>query len=136
MIIIKPGFQFSFYPEACNNCGGMCCQDERGDRKGVIWLEHSDIDKMLKFLNMELMVFIVKYGLSLRPVNGVWRPVLLIKDGRCPFLLRGRCEIYPARPLQCRLFPFWDQYRQNPEQVLWECPGTKLIRVKWAEKRR
>lgn len=31
-------------------------------------------------------------------------------DGRCVFLQAdGSCRVYPARPLQCRTYPFWPE---------------------------
>jgi hypothetical protein len=39
-----------------------------------------------------------------------WRQ-LEFRDGRCVFLdpVTQRCGVYPARPLQCRTFPFWPE---------------------------
>jgi Fe-S-cluster containining protein len=36
--------------------------------------------------------------------------------GRCLFLQRGRCQIYPHRPVTCRLFPF-NVYLDSTRQV-------------------
>jgi len=31
-------------------------------------------------------------------------------DGRCIFLdTRGKCRVYPVRPVQCRTYPFWPE---------------------------
>jgi Fe-S-cluster containining protein len=29
------------------------------------------------------------------------------RDGSCMFFRKGSCRVYPARPLACRVFPFW-----------------------------
>lgn len=38
----------------------------------------------------------------------------------------AKCAIYPERPEQCRTYPFWDMYRDRPQQVLKACPGVTL----------
>ncbi|MBS7248953.1 MAG: YkgJ family cysteine cluster protein [Candidatus Jordarchaeales archaeon] len=47
------------------------------------------------------------------------------KDGRCVFN-DGECEVYPARPLNCRAFPFlWlggNKFKLNPD-ALFICKG-------------
>jgi hypothetical protein len=45
---------------------------------------------------------------------------------QCPFLLDQGCSIHPAKPTQCRTFPFWPELVENRE--LWTrtgsyCPG-------------
>ena len=44
----------------------------------------------------------------------------------CVFWADGGCTVYPARPLQCRSFPFWED--NIASQNAWEaaaadCPG-------------
>jgi len=36
---------------------------------------------------------------------------------------KKRCSIYPVRPLQCRTFPFWQQFKNSEDEVRRECPG-------------
>ncbi|MBW2259743.1 MAG: YkgJ family cysteine cluster protein [Deltaproteobacteria bacterium] len=38
-----------------------------------------------------------------------------------------RCSIYDVRPTQCRTFPFWEYFRDNPDEILKECPGACSI---------
>lgn len=38
----------------------------------------------------------------------------------------GRCSVYQSRPRQCRTFPFWEQFRVNPQGALRECPGVTI----------
>jgi Fe-S-cluster containining protein len=65
-----------------------------------------------------------------RYVTARWRALSLKErsNGDCIFYdaVSGRCSIYPVRPLQCRLFPFWpallaSEEAWNAAAVL--CPG-------------
>lgn len=52
------------------------------------------------------------------------------EDGfRCLFLNPGppgRCAVYPARPRQCRSFPFWESCRGRGRILETECPGIRM----------
>ena len=48
------------------------------------------------------------------------------KNNDCVFYDRG-CTVYPARPQQCRTFPFWPanlKTRGAWEEVAHDCPGV------------
>ena len=49
----------------------------------------------------------------------------------CLFFDREKngCGIYPVRPEQCRTFPFWPWFREHPEEVFEECPGTFQLTI-------
>jgi len=48
---------------------------------------------------------------------------LRIDEPACPFLGEGNvCEVYEARPKQCRSWPFWVD---NLERATWEGPVTQ-----------
>ena len=57
------------------------------------------------------------------------------RDRQCPFLVDGGCSIHPAKPTQCRTFPFWPEYVEDREE--WNglrrfCPGIgkgELIQI-------
>ncbi len=34
-----------------------------------------------------------------------------------------RCLVYDSRPKQCRMFPYWEQYKSNYVKLLEICPG-------------
>lgn len=38
----------------------------------------------------------------------------------------AKCTIYAERPRQCRTYPFWEIYRDRPQEVLKACPGVTL----------
>jgi hypothetical protein len=85
----------------CTQCGECCTS--RGEY-GYVYVNDREVAAIAKHLQMtphELRrryTFVDEYG---------WTQVVL--QERCVFLEEGtnRCTIYPARPVQCRTFPFW-----------------------------
>ena len=49
-------------------------------------------------------------------------------NGDCVFYDRAQgCTVYPARPPQCRTWPFWESNVQTPEawqRTCEDCPGS------------
>ena len=122
--ILKDEFDFKFNPCACSYCGGRCCYGE----SGYIWLNEKEINGISDFLNIELDVFISDY---LRKENGKYT----IKDIKfqnyysCLFFDRDErhCSIYSVRPNQCRTYPFWGIYKDDPEPLFSECPSVEEL---------
>jgi hypothetical protein len=47
-------------------------------------------------------------------------------SGTCPFLEESGCSIHPAKPTQCRIFPFWPELvesRREWKKTAKYCPG-------------
>ncbi len=117
----REGFSFTFDPDACKQCRGNCCIGESGN----IFLNQKEIRAISEFLNMELSRFIsdylrkVSYKFSIREIKikGSYLCVFFDETNR-------RCSIYPVRPNQCRTFPFWNYFKENPEALFKECPGV------------
>ena len=69
-----------------------------------------------------------------RKADGLYELNYTGKD--CPFLQDHRCQVYEARPWQCRTWPFWPE---NMNSVVWEkevaswCPGAGKGRLYTAE---
>jgi Fe-S-cluster containining protein len=60
------------------------------------------------------------------------------RDTQCHFLRDGGCSIHPAKPTQCRLFPYWPEFVDDPKAwhtaASW-CPGIgkgELIQIESA----
>jgi Fe-S-cluster containining protein len=61
------------------------------------------------------------------------------RGARCRFLTADGCRIHPAKPTQCRTFPFWPELldsRREWKAAARYCPGIDdgpLIRIEIAE---
>ena len=107
----------------CAQCGNCCA----GPGEGYIWVTAQEIAAIGEFLKMPVRDLRRRY---LRRegsrVTIVEEPVT--KD--CIFLQtvggERRCSIYPARPTQCRTWPFWSTNVSSPDawnRAAQRCPG-------------
>ena len=83
---------------ACRACG-TCCR-----WTGSVLLTEADVAEAAAFLHLSEADFIDRHT-RLAP-NRAGLALLDQADGSCEFLEGNRCRIYPARPEQCRTFPF------------------------------
>src|SRR5262245_23462814 len=103
----------------CTRCG-KCCTGE----PGFVWVTDEEIAALAEFR-----------GESVEEVTGLYtrlagrRRTLREKaNGDCVFYDKtAGCTVYPARPRQCRTWPFWESNVVTPEA--WEatcevCPGA------------
>lgn len=115
-----PGFPFTFNPAACETCRGECCR-----WGGYVWVTEEEIQAMADLMNMELEAFANEY---VKAAYGKLSLQERLRDGEyhcCMFdPFNNRCQVYQARPEQCRTFPFWDAYRENYQLLLEICPGV------------
>ena len=116
-------FPYHFDSKACKTCGGKCC---RG-LEGYIWISMEELEKMAGTRKMDLALFSKQY---VRQVQGKLSLQERIINGEhfCCFfdLIDCRCIIYQSRPKQCRTFPFWDQFKKDPQKLFEECPGVSI----------
>lgn len=91
----------------CTGCGGCCT-----GFPGYVWVTEEEIATMASYLKLSLQAFSDAY---LRKVGGRYSLRERPHDHACLFLEGKRCGIYPARPRQCRTFPFWPQTLATPE---------------------
>lgn len=106
------GVRFTCQP-GCINCCNM---------QGFVYLTESDLKRAAKFVGMTPRAFEKKY---------VYRSLFEMRfrkprDKQCPFLLEHGCSIHPAKPTQCKTFPFWPELIEKPAE--WRrtaryCPG-------------
>ncbi len=113
MVWFKDGLRFS-----CLQCG-RCC---RGS--GYVWCTLKEAEKIADFLGVkDFDLFKANYLIKKEKA-------FILKDnlkGDCIFYdYKGRCTIYPVRPLQCKTFPFWPEIlssHKNWHLQSKECPG-------------
>lgn len=108
---------------------GNCCVS-RGDY-GHVYLSFGDRKRLAAHFGMSTTGFTAAYT---RKVDGLTELRYHGKD--CPFLQDNRCQVYEARPWQCRTWPFWPE---NMNSAVWEkevaswCPGAGKGRLYTAE---
>jgi hypothetical protein len=100
-----------------------------------VYLTEEDLVRAATYLRMPAAEFEQRYVQRFRQSRRLRKP----KDGRqCSFLAPGKgCAIHPAKPTQCRLYPFWPELlpakRWRSEAQF--CPGIgkgELIQIESA----
>jgi Fe-S-cluster containining protein len=119
-IIQKEGYAYAFDADACSACGGRCCTGESGN----IFVRPDEITAIASLLGMQSEPFKAAY-LEKRGYRFSLREKLTGLSHDCIFFDRAfnGCQIYRARPQQCRTFPFWEYYKERIEELKIECPG-------------
>lgn len=107
----REGLSFS-----CTRCGDCCT-----GAPGYVWVEPTEIDALAKHFGLSVDNFGERY------LRKVGRRYSLIEKpgGDCVFFDKG-CSVYPARPTQCRTFPFWRSNLKSErawDELADECPG-------------
>ena len=109
----------------CTACGD-CCRTE-----GSVYFTREDLDKIYAHLKLtEDKRKALHKKLIQRRNNNYY-----IHDSQGPCILldleTNRCKAYPARPLQCRSFPFWPSVfhsKADFRQTQHECPGMQSLK--------
>ena len=84
-----------------------CCR-----QKGFVYLTEHDIVRAAEFLGMSRADFERHYVFRTRNRMRLRVPL----DATCHFLLAGGCSIHPAKPTQCRIFPFWPELVESQRE--------------------
>ncbi len=116
----KDGLQFT-----CTGCGDCC-----SGAPGFVWVNKEEIADLAKCVDMEVSAFEKKY---VRTV-GVRKSLVEKKNYDCIFLdsKTRKCQVYEARPRQCKTWPFWDSTVRTPEawaHTCEVCPGSGTGRL-------
>ncbi|MGD0500253.1 MAG: YkgJ family cysteine cluster protein [Bryobacteraceae bacterium] len=114
---------------ACQPGCTACCRQQ-----GFVYLTEADLRRAAEFLGIGAVAFERKYVYRTRN-----RLRLRVPRGAACHFLRGEgCSIHPAKPTQCRVFPFWPELVDSPREWLKTaryCPGMSqgpLIRIQTA----
>jgi Fe-S-cluster containining protein len=120
-VVVKEGYNYKFKPSSCDECGGRCCTGE----SGYIWAKYAEIEAMAEFLNLSIEEFASKYLKKVKHRYSLVEKKIDDDNYACIFFdtASAKCDIYEVRPLQCRTFPFWEQFKNDEDEVRKECPG-------------
>lgn len=113
-------------PFECTGCG-KCCTGA----PGVVWISDEEMQAMSQLLGLSVSQFAMRY---LRRIDG--KLCLVEKRRRCVetqevlhdciFLKDNKCQVYSARPTQCRTYPWWAlnlKDKESWERAAKDCEG-------------
>jgi hypothetical protein len=106
------GLRFQCQP-GCTNC----CQ-----QKGFVYITEGDLTRMAEFLRMGAREFEREFVYRTKHLLRLRMP----RHTQCHFLREDGCSIHPAKPTQCRIFPFWPEQvesRREWREIAAYCPG-------------
>jgi hypothetical protein len=111
----KNGLRFT-----CTGCGDCCT-----GAPGYVWVNKEEIARLAALVGEDVERFERKY---VRQV-GIRKSLVEFSNGDCVFFdnQTRKCNVYDARPRQCRTWPFWKSNVRTPEA--WQgacevCPGS------------
>ncbi len=89
---------------------------------GHVNLSEKDLRNAARYLRLTPEEFETRYVYRTRHRIRLRKP----PGKQCHFLVEGGCGIHPAKPTQCRLFPFWPELVEHKKE--WDksakwCPG-------------
>ena len=103
----------------CTQCGNCCT-----GAPGFVWVNEEEVAAIADHRGLSRTETEAVYT---RP-EGRGRSLKEKANGDCVFYDRAQgCTVYPARPPQCRTWPFWESNVATPED--WQatcqsCPGS------------
>ena len=111
----KDGLRFK-----CTQCGDCCT-----GAPGYVWVNKAEIEALAAKVGLETAEFERRY---VRDV-GVRKSLIEFPNGDCVFFdgQTRKCQVYGARPRQCRTWPFWESNIRTEEawqQTCAVCPGS------------
>ena len=86
-----------------------CC-----DQPGFVYLSEADILRAAKYLKLTPAAFEDRYIYRTAHQRRFRKP----ETKQCPFLESYGCSIHPAKPTQCKTFPFWPELVENRAYIL------------------
>lgn len=92
----------------CKGCGDCCT-----GAPGFVWVNKGEIHLMAVALGLSVEEFEAQY---VRHV-GIRKSLIEYDNGDCVFFdsATGGCQLYHARPRQCRTWPFWESNVRTPQ---------------------
>ena len=110
-------YRFSDMRFECQSGCTKCCEQQ-----GFVYLTEDDIARLAQFIDMAIADFETRYVFRTKNQRRLRVP----RHAQCSFLEAGGCSVHPAKPLQCRTFPYWPELVGNTKN--WKmtgewCPG-------------
>ena len=109
-------------PFACTECG-KCCH-ARGEIAHVA-VNRSEQERLARHLDLGLPEFQERFT----EADAEGYRSLRFVDGQCVFLKGTSCSVHPAKPVQCRTWPFWHELLKSSaayaRAVQSFCPGSR-----------
>jgi len=99
--------------------------------KGYVYLSEQDLTRAAGYLGVTPAEFEARYVIRYRTLLRLRRT----RNSQCHFLNESGCTIHPAKPTQCRLYPFWPELVEDRDAWKHErevCPGIgkgELIQI-------
>ena len=112
----REGLQFT-----CSGCGDCCT-----GAPGWVWVNKEEIAAIAEQVGEEDIAQFEK--MYVRSV-GIRKSLKEFPNGDCVFFdsEKRNCQVYEARPRQCRTWPFWDSNLKSEatwKETCQECPGS------------
>ena len=118
----------------CTKCG-ICCGDTKEKTRHILLLT-SEAEQISTATSQPIAKFAEKIN-GKAPYNYEMKKTL--ENGKCVFLAKNRCTIYPLRPLICRFYPFELKVAANGKHQFLhtaECPSIgkgKTLNINYFE---
>jgi uncharacterized protein len=111
----KDGLQFR-----CTGCGDCCT-----GAPGYVWVNADEILQLAQQIGLSAEEFEDTYTRKI----GIRRSLKEFPNGSCVFFdeEKRKCQVYQARPRQCRTWPFWDSNVKTESawaETCRACPGS------------
>ena len=109
----KDGLKFK-----CSGCGDCCT-----GAPGFVWVNKEEIASLAEATEMEVEEF---EDYFVRKI-GIRKSLKEFPNGDCVFFdgANRNCNVYGARPRQCKTWPFWDSNLKSEETWAETCEGCK-----------
>ena len=94
-----------------------CCNVQ-----GYVYLTEDNLRDAARYLRLSAAEFEQRYVYRTRHLLRLRKP----RHSQCHFLRDNGCSIHPAKPTQCRLFPFWPELVKSTrawDAAAHACPG-------------
>lgn len=127
----KDGLRFK-----CTACGDCCT-----GAPGFVWVNKEEMEALAAAAGVE---DVDEFERQFVRKVGIRRSLREFPNGDCVFFDSDsrKCQVYKARPRQCRTWPFWTSNLKSPEaweETCRDCPGSgkgKLYQLDQIESRR